>query len=133
MILWRERELLETLQFHLEMEQLVLASGRTRWLMRAATDIEAILEQVRRVEIARAVATDEVAETLGMRPNASLASIIDAAAEPWSTILSEHREALIATTREVAEVAGSNRDLITAGQRSARESLMALEDRKSVV
>ena len=31
-VLWRERELLETLQYRLEVEQLVMASGRTRWL-----------------------------------------------------------------------------------------------------
>ena len=30
-----------TLLFRLEVEQLVLASGRTRWLMRAARDVEA--------------------------------------------------------------------------------------------
>lgn len=128
MILWRERGLQETLLFHLEVEQLVLASGRTRWLMRAATDIEGILEQVRRVEIARAVLTDEVAETLGLRPNAALNAIIEAATEPWATILSEHRDALVATTREIADLADANRDLITAGHRSARETLMTLSD-----
>ena len=32
LILWRERELLETLLYKLEMEQLVLASGSSRWL-----------------------------------------------------------------------------------------------------
>ena len=32
-ILWRERELLDTLLFKLEEEQMVLASGRTRWLV----------------------------------------------------------------------------------------------------
>ena len=31
-ILWRERQLLELLLFKLEEEQLVLASGRARWL-----------------------------------------------------------------------------------------------------
>ena len=35
LILWRERDLLETLLFKLEEEQLLLANGRTRWLMRA--------------------------------------------------------------------------------------------------
>ena len=32
-ILWRERRLLELLVFKLEEEHLVLASGRTRWLL----------------------------------------------------------------------------------------------------
>src|SRR4051794_30526072 len=34
-VLWRERELLEGLQYALEVEQLILATGRNRWLMRA--------------------------------------------------------------------------------------------------
>ena len=38
-ILWRERELLDSLLFKLEMEQLVLGSGRTRWLARAAKEV----------------------------------------------------------------------------------------------
>ena len=106
MILWRERGLQETLQFHLEVEQLVLASGRTRWLMRAATDIEAILEQVRRVEIARAVLTDEVGRDSGSAPQRGARRDHRGRTEPWATILSEHRDALVATTREIAELAG---------------------------
>ncbi len=31
-VLWRERELLETLLFKLEAEELIIASGRSRWL-----------------------------------------------------------------------------------------------------
>ncbi len=45
LILWRERELLETLLYKLEQEQLVLASGRTRWLARAAREVETVLRR----------------------------------------------------------------------------------------
>ena len=61
LILWRERELLDTLLFKLEIEQLVLASGRTRWLTRAAREVEPVLETLRETEILRAVAADEAA------------------------------------------------------------------------
>jgi len=37
-ILWREREMLELLLFKLEEEQLILASGRSRWLTLALSD-----------------------------------------------------------------------------------------------
>src|SRR5688500_16135133 len=43
LVLWRERELLEELHYRLEVEQLVLASGRSRWLAHAARDIDALL------------------------------------------------------------------------------------------
>src|SRR6478736_3999884 len=55
-ILWRERQLLELLVFKLEEEQLVLASGRTRWLSHATREVETILEEIKRVELERAMA-----------------------------------------------------------------------------
>ena len=52
-ILWRERQLLELLVFKLEEEQLVLASGRTRWLSHATREVETILGEIKRVELER--------------------------------------------------------------------------------
>ena len=101
LVLWRERELLDMLQFKLEVEQLVLASGRSRWLMRAAREVEAVLETIRETEVLRAVAADEAAASIGMTSNPSLSALADAAGEPWSTILTEHRDAFIAVTREI--------------------------------
>ena len=43
LVLWRERELLEELHYRLEVEQLVLASGRSRWLAHATRDVDALL------------------------------------------------------------------------------------------
>ena len=71
-ILWRERELLETLLFKLEEEQMVLAGGRTRWLTRAAREVENVLDTIRETEILRAVAAEEVAAELGL-PERSIA------------------------------------------------------------
>ena len=48
-ILWRERQLLDLLVFKLEEEQLVLASGRTRWLSHATREVETILAEIKRV------------------------------------------------------------------------------------
>jgi glycine/D-amino acid oxidase-like deaminating enzyme len=128
LILWRERELLDTLLFKLEQEQLLLAAGRSRWLLRAAREVEAVLETVRETEMLRAVAADDVAEQLGLRSNPSLRALADAVAEPWSSILHEHREAFEAVTREITALAETNRDLITSGYRSARETLLALDE-----
>lgn len=128
LILWRERELLDTLLFKLEQEQLLLASGRSRWLLRAAREVEAVLETIRETEVLRAVAADEAAEQLGLTSNPSLRALADAVAEPWSSILHEHREAFESVTREITALAETNRDLITAGYRSARETLLSLDE-----
>ncbi|MGN6250658.1 MAG: flagellar protein FlgN [Marmoricola sp.] len=126
LILWRERDLLETLLFKLEEEQLVLASGRERWLARAAKEVEAVLDAVRDTEVLRAVAADEAAASVGLSHNPSLSALAAAVGEPWHTILLEHRDAFVQVTREVKELAHTNRTLLTAGYRAAQETLLSL-------
>lgn len=126
LVLWRERELLEQLQYRLEVEQLVMSSGRSRWLAAAAREVEEVLDQVRATEILRAAAADEVAESLGLAPNPSLGDLIENAEEPYRSILAEHRDAFVAVSEEISRVAEANRSLITSGLRSARETLLGL-------
>ncbi len=126
LILADERELLERLQFALETERLVLASGRTRWLMRAAKGVEDVLEELRGVELLRAVAADKAAEALGMPANPSLQVLAEAADEPWRTILLDHHTTFVSTVQEITDLAESNRELITSGYTSARETLLTL-------
>ena len=126
LILWRERELLEALQYRLEVERMVMAGGQTRWLARAARDVEHVLDQIRQVELLRSVAADEAAAGLGLDPNPSLGGLIAAVDEPWSTILADHREAFRATSEAITKLADENRSLISAGFRAAHETLLAL-------
>jgi hypothetical protein len=126
-ILWRERELLDSLLFKLEMEQLVLGSGRTRWLARAAKEVALVLEMLRETEILRSVAADEAAESIGLSSNPSLRALAEAVDEPWRSILLDHKEAFETVSREIAVMAETNRELLTVGLRSAREALLSLE------
>jgi hypothetical protein len=125
-VLWRERELLEGLLHRLEMEELVMSSGRTRWLPAAARDVEDAARQVREVELLRAVAADEAAGAVGLDPNPSLSSLVDAADEPWRAILAEHREAFSVLSEEIVRAASTARGLISAGLRAAHETLLDL-------
>jgi hypothetical protein len=127
-VMWRERELLEELQYALEVEQLILASGRSRWLMRAATEVEDVLTDMRKTELMRSVAADAVAVELGIPANPSLRQLAEAAPDPWGEIFGEHRDSLVKMTREITAIAGTNRDLITTGLRSARETLLAIDE-----
>ncbi|MFN8195732.1 MAG: flagellar protein FlgN [Nocardioidaceae bacterium] len=110
LILWRERELLETLLFKLEEERLLLASGRTRWLMRAAQEVETVLQSIRETEILRSVAADEAAASIGLGASPSLRALADSVGEPWHTILVEHRDAFVAVTQEITALADANRE-----------------------
>lgn len=126
-ILWRERQLLELLLFKLEEEQLLLAAGRTRWLARAANEVESVLEEISAAELARSVEVDAVAADLGLGSNPSLGDLVDAAPAPWSGIFADHRDAFLAMTQEILAVAGSNRELLNRGQRVVRDALNFVE------
>ena len=65
-ILWREREMLELLLFKLEEEQLILASGRGRWLAHATREVEVVLDQIRRTEVVRAAEVEVIGAQLGL-------------------------------------------------------------------
>ena len=125
-VLWRERQLLEMLVFKLEEEQLVLASGRTRWLPHATREVEAILEQIRSLELDRAVRVQSLAQELGASTDTSLRELSATAPAPWDMIFVEHRNALLALAHEIDSVAQANRELLARGQHATREALAAI-------
>jgi hypothetical protein len=126
LILWRERELLDTLLYKLEIERLILATGNSRWLMNATREVEAVLTTLRETEVLRAIAADEAAASLSMQSNPSLRALARAADAPWDELLHEHGDAFESLTREITALADSNRELITVGYRSAQETILAL-------
>ena len=125
-ILWREREILELLLFKLEEEQLVLAGGRTRWLAHATREVEAVLDEIRRTEVIRAVEVQALGASLGLGDNPSLTALAEAAPAPWSDLLNQHRKAFLTLTAEVSALAEANRDLLTTGARAVRETMLSV-------
>jgi hypothetical protein len=127
-ILWRERELLDLLLFKLEEESLLLAAGRSRWLGHATREVEMVLAEMKRAELGRAIEVEAVAVSLGLDRSASLRELADAAPAPWGDILREHRSAFLTATEEISALAQSNKDLLSAGYRAARETLMSFSE-----
>lgn len=125
--LWKERELLDTLLFKLEEEELVIAQGRTRWLARAAREVELVLDRMRDAEVGRAVDAQSVARELGLDDGASLLEIAAAAPEPWGDMLRSHHVALSAVTAEIGALSHSNHELLQHALRSTREALLGLD------
>jgi hypothetical protein len=125
-LLWREREILETVLFKIVEEQLVLSSGQTRWLAPANRELQSALDQLRVTEVARAVQVDELCERLGRPAGATLVELAELAPAPWADILLDHREALRTLAAEIDAAAGENRRLLDAGSRAVREALFSL-------
>jgi hypothetical protein len=129
-LLWRERELLEVLLFKLETEQVLLVAGRTRWLARATHEVEIVVEELRKVELRRAIVVDGVALSLGVPGEQSLHGLAQQAPAPWDGLLRDHRMAFLTLTREVQTVADGNKVLLAQGYRSTREALLVEGDRE---
>jgi transposase len=125
-VLWREREQLELLLFKLEEEQLVLSSGRTRWLAHATREVEIVLDQVRRSELLRAVEVDAHAAEVGLPPSPSLHDLAAASPAPWRELLIAHRDALIELTTAIGRVSAGNREVLATAQRAAHETLLSI-------
>ena len=116
-ILWRERGLLDLLLFRLEVERLVLSSGRSGWLTIAAREIEIVLAEMRHVELLRAVSVDSWRPRRTCTANPSLREIAECSPEPWRAIWLDHREAFTALTSQISELSQDNRT--AAGHRPA--------------
>lgn len=123
-LLWRERELLEVLLFKLETEQVLLVSGRTRWLARATREVEIVVDELRKVELRRAIVVDGVAIALGVGGEQGLSALAAQAPAPWDELLRDHRTAFLTLTREVQAVADGNKVLLANGYRATREALL---------
>jgi hypothetical protein len=122
-ILWRERQLLELLLFKLEEEQLLLSAGRTRWLAHATREVERVLAQIKQGEMARAIEVEAAAAELGLGPGPTLSQLIEAAGDPWTAILSDHRQAFLALTQEITALSEANRDMLNRGYLATRDAL----------
>jgi flagellar biosynthesis/type III secretory pathway chaperone len=127
-VLWHERNLLELLLFKLEEEQLLLTSGKTRWLAHATREVETVLSQIRDAELGRAVEAATVSAELGLPEGVSLADLADHAPEPWSDLLRAHREAFASLTTQISQLADGNRELLAMSHRATQETLASLHD-----
>jgi hypothetical protein len=127
-LLWREREVLERVLYRIISQQLILAAGQARWLPAANAEVEAAANQLRGSEVLRSMEVDVLAERLGLPPGATLAQLADHSPEPWSGLLDDHRSALRSLTFELDAAIESNQQLLGAGVRSVRETLLSLSD-----
>lgn len=111
------------LLYKLDVESLVLAAGRTRWLGTATHEVELVIEHVQQAELLRAIEVDELAAELGLEPAPTLAALIDALEEPWRDVFVQHRQALVAIAAEIEGAVRTNKQLLKSGQRAVHEAL----------
>jgi hypothetical protein len=123
-VLWRQRDLLERLVYRLECEQLLLAAGRSRWLALATSEVESLIEEAQVAELQRASITQLVARSLGLPDDATLEQLAAATQPPWTEVLLEHRQALLAVTAELGALSEANKHLMSAGLKAVEATLI---------
>lgn len=130
-LLWKERELLELLQFKLEEEQLLLVSGKSRWIGMATREVETVLEKVHAIGLTRSIEAASVAAAWGLPGDAPLADIAAQAPQgPWTDILAAHLTALREITTQIATLREDNEQYLRAAHRSTQETLATLDDER---
>lgn len=131
-LLWQERQLLDRLLFKLKVEQMLLASGETRFLPMATAEAEEVLLATREAALARDVAAQSVAELFGLQEDAGLRDIATAAPAdtPWPEIFTKHLVALTALANEIKQVRDSNASIVAHASRSTQETLSTLGARE---
>ncbi|MCU1361112.1 MAG: hypothetical protein JWN99_2401 [Ilumatobacteraceae bacterium] len=124
--LWTMRELLEQLVYKLEVQGLLLAAGRARWVPYVTAEIEAIIEAISEVEVSRSAASTRLARQHGRPPTSSLSELVDHVDSPWSSLLSQHRLHLLSLQAEIEEMSQTNHEMARRGLMQSREIIASL-------
>lgn len=124
--LWTMRELLEQLVYKLEVQGLLLAQTRARWLPYITAEIEAIIEAIGSVEHDRTSSSMRLARSIGISPTMSLADMVGHVPEPWSSLLSQHRLHLLSLQSEIEEIARTNHEMAKRSLMRSREIIASL-------
>lgn len=123
-LLSRERLLLELLLFKLVTLRQMLASGEVRFLAWASDEVERAIDKVRKAELARALAVNELAAAAG-RSDAdfTLGRLVESAPEPWASIFADHRQGFSRLTAEINDALAATRRLAAAGSGAVTDML----------
>lgn len=124
--LWAQRAAIESLQYRLEVQQLVCAAERTHMLQAATDEVEAAMDELRRGERSRDRIVAECTAALGLPAGVTLGGLRGAVPESWAAVLADHQEALLALVATTEQLASTNRELVARGARDARSLLDAV-------
>lgn len=124
-VLFQERQVLELLLFKLETERMLLDGGQERWLPMASREVDTVLDELNKVELARSVVLAQVAPELGLGPDATLASVVGVVPSPWDSVFGDHQRELKTLMGDVLAAAESSSHLLRQGYDSIRMALEA--------
>lgn len=127
MHLIRERELLELLLFKLDVQQMLLATGRTRWIPQTVNEIERVLAQMPTTALTRDTLVVAVSAEWGAPDATTLRELIDVApTDAWREVLSGHLDAMLGLAAEIGEMKKINEQRLRTALRVTQETIAGL-------
>ena len=124
--LWLLQEQMEQLVCALDIQGLVMANNRLRWLPAVTENVELLVDDIRASEAERLPHAHRAARLLGLGEGATLAEMADAAGEPYRSAWRRHRLNLVSLNEEIDQITASNRELGRRGAAAAAEILAAV-------
>jgi hypothetical protein len=124
--LWLLREQMEQLVCALDIQQLVLANDRLRWLPMVTENVELLVNDIRTADAERVASSRRVARRLALDEEATLTELATIVGEPYGSVWRQHRLHLIALRAEVEEITSSSRELGRRGMATTRDILSSL-------
>ncbi len=116
----------EQLCFKFEVQGMLLASGRHRFLSNTTSELESAAARLEQTDRALRAALTRAAAVVGLSPESTLREVAASAPEPWSFIFGQHRETLFGLIEEVRKLSGMNRRLLASGQAAIHSALSFL-------
>ncbi|GAA1916996.1 hypothetical protein GCM10009775_06790 [Microbacterium aoyamense] len=125
--LTREREMLELLLFKLDVQQMLLATGRTRWVPQTAKEIERVIALMPPLALTRDTLVVSVAKEWGNPEAKTLRELIDVApTDAWREVMDGHLTAMVDLAAEISELKKINEQRLRTAIRVTQETIAGL-------
>lgn len=106
---------LRHLCFKFEIQEVILTSGRHKWLDETTAELERAVASLHESDRALREALERAAVAVGLSPESTVREVAAAVPEPWSYVLEEHRRGMQELLERVGQLSRANRQLLARG------------------
>lgn len=117
---------LRHLCFKFEIQEVVLTSGRQKWLGETTAELEQAVAALHERDQAVREALAAAAVAVKLSPESTVREVAAAVPEPWNYVLEEHRKGLHELLERVGQLSRTNRQLLARGHAATTAALSFL-------
>lgn len=106
---------LRHLCFKFEIQEVILTSGRHKWLDETTAELERAVASLHGTDRTLREALEKAAVAVQLSPESTVREVAAAVPEPWSYVLEEHRKGMQELLERVGQLSRTNRQLLARG------------------